>query len=218
MRGFRRPRIGLSLKACGLLDQMRGLEHVERRRFPSRRCVDEYIEIAVPARIAACPRSEQREPGYALCPERRLKPTQLADVDFDRNVCNVAHEINISTVEAYRPAASRALCSRPATTLALAGSPLIVLVALRPRAAENPLRRQIRLQNLPRHEGDVFAFGVGADRIGRIVRTGRATPVTAPTRHTLRTSMTKASVRTENPCNMEEAEPIPPPRCGRAWR
>ena len=42
-----------------------------------------------------------------------------------------------------------------------------VFVVLRSRAAENPgaFRRQIRLQRLPRHEGDILAFGVGADRV-----------------------------------------------------
>src|SRR5690348_16105831 len=47
-----------------------------------------------------------------------------------------------------------------------------VLVALRPRAAKNPgaFRRQIRLQRLPWHEGDIGAFGIGADRISRIMK------------------------------------------------
>src|SRR5690242_18281310 len=48
---------------------------------------------------------------------------------------------------------------------------LLVEITLRTRATKD-LRafcRQIRLQHLPRHEGDVLAFGIGADGIGRIV-------------------------------------------------
>ena len=49
---------------------------------------------------------------------------------------------------------------------------LLVIVAVRPGARKNgyALRGQIRLQGLPRHERDILAFGVGTDRVGRIMK------------------------------------------------
>src|SRR5579885_1672797 len=48
---------------------------------------------------------------------------------------------------------------------------LLLRIALRARAAEDALafRRQIGLQRLPGHEGDILAFDIGADGVGRIV-------------------------------------------------
>ena len=44
-------------------------------------------------------------------------------------------------------------------------------IALRSCAAEDAraFRGEVRLQRVPRHEGDIFALGVGADRVRRIV-------------------------------------------------
>jgi len=50
-------------------------------------------------------------------------------------------------------------------------SSLPVVIPLRPCAAEDvcAFRRQIGLQCFPRHERDILAFDIGADRIGRVV-------------------------------------------------
>lgn len=47
-----------------------------------------------------------------------------------------------------------------------------VIVALGSRAAENScsFRRQIGFQPLPRHERDILALDIGADRVGRIMK------------------------------------------------
>ena len=69
-------------------------------------------------------------------------------------------------------------CKRSATqrsvsnlSLLNTGSLRLVRVALRPRAAEDAraFRGEIGLQRFPRHECDIFALGVGADCVGRIV-------------------------------------------------
>src|SRR5205823_5773011 len=78
----------LHLKAGGILDQMQDLEHVKRWRFAMRGGVEEDIEIAVATCVPSRPRAEDRELGDAYGLQRGREFAQLADDDFDRNVCN----------------------------------------------------------------------------------------------------------------------------------
>src|SRR3954465_6494853 len=50
-------------------------------------------------------------------------------------------------------------------------SSVLLRIPLRPDAAEDrlTLRGEIRLQRVPRHESDIFALGIGANRVGWIV-------------------------------------------------